>query len=48
MDKAHLVGHLQVVVEVGQVPFVDVVFGANSFVVAAVAAVVVAAVVTAG
>lgn len=44
MDKARLVGHLQVAAEVGQVPFVDAVFGANSF---AVAAAVVAAVVTA-
>lgn len=44
MDKARLVGHLQVTAEVGQVPFVDAVFGANSF---AVAAAGVAAVVTA-
>lgn len=45
MDKARLVGSLQVAAEVGQVPFVDAVFGANSFAVAAaVAAAVVAAV----
>lgn len=44
MDKARLGGHLQVAAEVGQVPFVDAVFGANSF---AVAAAGVAAVVTA-
>lgn len=39
-----MVGHLQVAAEVGRVPFVDAVFGANSF---AVAAAVVAAVVIA-
>lgn len=43
-DKARLVGHLQVAAEVGRVPLVDAVFGANSFAVAAafVAAVVIA------
>lgn len=45
MDKARLVGHLQVAAEVGQVPLVDSVFGANSVVVAAA---VVAAVAAAG
>lgn len=35
MDKARLVGHLQLAAEVGQVPFVDAVFGANSSAVAA-------------
>lgn len=34
-DKARLVGHLQVAADVGQVPFVDAVFGANSFAVVA-------------
>lgn len=42
MDKVRLVGNLQVAAGVGQVPFVDAVFGANSF--AVLAAVVVAAV----
>lgn len=44
MDKARLVGHLQVAAEMDQVPFVSFVFVANSF---AVVAAVVAAVATA-